>query len=424
MKSRSRRGHFPDFAEVVMENTDRIVALVLAGGEGARLHPLTAHRSKPAVPFGGKYRLVDFVISNLINSGVDLIYVLVQYKSQSLIEHLHKSWETSRVSTGFVMEVPPQRHLGDDWFQGTANAVYQNLELLDRHQSDLVAVFGSDHVYRMDVRQMAEFHCANNADITVAARSVPLAEATSFGVLETDETGRICAFREKPAQPKPMPGDSGRAYVSMGNYLFKTEKLRSIVEEAHQRKEVDFGSEILPRLFQTHRMLAYDFTSNRVPGTKDYEETAYWRDVGTLESYWKAHLDLLGQKPRFDLFNPHWPVRSSRYDGPCAKITGLCVEDSLIGSGCWVSAASVRRSILGREVVLEEGVELDECIILDYVRIGKGSRLRRTVVDKKNIIEPGSRIGFDPEQDAQEYFVDASGITVVPRGNRPIALVY
>jgi glucose-1-phosphate adenylyltransferase len=407
-----------------MESTDKILALVLAGGEGVRLYPLTAHRSKPAVPFGGKYRLVDFVISNLINSGVGMIYVLVQYKSQSLIEHLHKSWESSRVYTGFVIEVPPQRHFGDDWFQGTANAVYQNLELLDRHQSDLVAVFGSDHVYRMDIRQMMEFHCTNDADVTVAARSVPLADAVSFGVLETDEAGQICAFHEKPAHPKPMPGNPDRAYASMGNYLFKTEKLRSIVEEAHARKEVDFGSEILPRLFQTHRMLAYDFTSNQVPGTKAYEETAYWRDVGTLESYWKAHLDLLGRQPHFDLFNPHWPVRSSRYDGPCAKIVGLCVEDSLIGSGCWVGAASVRHSIVGREVFLEEGVELDECIILDYVKIGKGSKLRRTIVDKKNIIEPGSRIGFDREKDAQDYYVDASGITVVPRGNRPVGLIY
>jgi glucose-1-phosphate adenylyltransferase len=408
-----------------MENTEKILALVLAGGEGSRLAPLTAHRSKPAVPFGGKYRLVDFVISNLINSGVGLIYVLVQYKSQSLIEHLRKTWEPSRVSTGsFVMEVPPQRHFGNDWFQGTANAVYQNLTLLDRHQPKLVAVFGSDHIYRMDVRQMMEFHCANHADVTVAARAVPLNEAVSFGVLETDEKGQICAFQEKPAKPKHMPGDPNRAYVSMGNYLFNAEKLRAIVEDAYERKEVDFGSEILPRLFQTHRMLAYDFTSNQVPGTKAYEEKAYWRDVGTLDSYWKAHQDLLGRQPLFDLFNPQWPIRSSRYDGPCAKFIHQCVENSLIGSGSWVNAALVRGSIVGREVVLEEDVELDECIILDYVKIGKGSRLRRTIVDRQNVIEPGSVIGFDREKDAQQYHVDASGITVISRGKRPVDLVY
>lgn len=409
-----------------MENPDKVLALVLAGGEGSRLYPLTSHRSKPAVPFGGKYRLVDFVISNFINSGLGLIYVLVQYKSQSLIEHMRKTWEPSRVSTGnFVMEVPPQRQLGDDWFQGTANAVYQNLELLDRHQTKLVAVFGSDHVYRMDVRQMVEFHCANDADITVAARAVPLADAVSFGVLETNEEGQICSFQEKPAEPKHMPGDPTRAYVSMGNYLFKTEKLRAIVEEAHERQEVDFGSEILPRLLQTHRMLAYDFTSNQVPGTKAYEETAYWRDVGTIEAYWKAHQDLLGHKPLFDIFNPQWPIRSSRYDGPCAKFLHRSVEDSLIGSGSWIDAGLVRRSVIGREVVLEEDVELDECIILDYVRIGKGSRLRRTIVDRKNVIEPGSVIGYDPEKDTRQYYVDdTSGITVIPRGKRPVVQVY
>lgn len=373
-----------------MEYTNKILAIVLAGGEGSRLNPLTAHRSKPAVPFGGRYRLVDFVISNLVNSGVASIYVLVQYKSQSLIEHLHKTWEPSRVSTGeFVMEVPPQRHLGDDWFQGTANAVYQNLALIERHQANLVAVFGADHVYRMDVRQMVEFHCENKADITVAARSVPLAEAVSFGVLETGEDGRICAFREKPTQPKPMPGDPNKAYVSMGNYLFDAEKLCAIVQDAQRRGEFDFGREILPRLFQTHRMLAYDFVSNQVPGTKAYEETAYWRDVGTLESYWKAHQDLLGPQPCFDLFNPQWPIRSSHYDGPCTKIMSRCVEDSLIGSGSWVDGALVRRSVVGREVVLEEGVELDECIVMDYVKIEKGSRLRRTIVDRQNVIEAG-----------------------------------
>ncbi|WP_031431013.1 glucose-1-phosphate adenylyltransferase [Methylomicrobium agile] len=408
-----------------MEYPDKILAIVLAGGEGSRLYPLTAHRSKPAVPFGGKYRLVDFVISNLINSGVGSIYVVVQYKSQSLIEHLHKTWEPSRVATGeFVMEVPPQRQLGDDWFQGTANAVYQNLSLIDRHQPKLVAVFGADHVYRMDVRQMMEFHCANKADVTVAARSVPLAEAVSFGVLETDDAGRISAFREKPAKPKPMPGDSERAYVSMGNYLFDVEKLRGIVEAAHQRGETDFGSEILPRLMRTHRLFAYDFAANQVPGIKPYEETAYWRDVGTLQSYWQAHQDLLGERPCFDLFNPQWPIRSSRYDGPGVKITSRYVEDSLVCSAGWLNKALICRSIVGREVVLEEGAQLDECIILDYVKIGKGSRLRRVIVDKQNIIEAGTVLGFDREKDARQYFVDASGITVVPRGNRMISLAY
>lgn len=408
-----------------MEYPDKILAIVLAGGEGSRLNPLTSHRSKPAVPFGGQYRLVDFVLSNLVNSGVGSIYVLVQYKSQSLIEHLHKAWEPSRVSTGeFVMEVPPQRHSGDDWFQGTSNAVYQNLTLLERHHPKLVAIFGADHVYRMDVRQMMEFHCEKKADVTVAARSMPLDEAVSFGVLETDEEGRICAFHEKPPQPKPMPGDPNKAYVSMGNYLFDAEKLLAIVKDSHKLGEIDFGKEILPRLFQTHRLFAYDFATSEMPGVKAYEERAYWRDVGTIESYWKAHQDLLGRQPRFDLFNPQWPIRSSRYDGPCAKIMGRCVEDSLIGSATWIDGARVRRSIVGREVMLEEDVELDECIILDYVKIEKGSRLRRTIVDKQNVIEAGSAIGFDPEKDARRYYMDPSGITVVPRGTRQISLVY
>jgi glucose-1-phosphate adenylyltransferase len=416
---------FTDLEEACMEYSDKILAIVLAGGEGSRLNPLTTHRSKPAVPFGGRYRLVDFVISNLVNSGIGSIYVLVQYKSQSLIEHLRKAWEPTRVLTGeFVMEVPPQRHFGDDWFQGTADAVYQNLELIERYRAGIVAVFGADHVYRMDVRQMMAFHCAHDTDVTVAVRSVPLAEAVSFGVLETDEDGQICAFREKPAQPKPMPDYPNKAYVSMGNYLFGAEQLSTLLRDAHQRGESDFGREILPRLFQTHRVLAYDFSVNQVPGTKAYEETAYWRDVGTLESYWKAHQDILGQQPRFDLFNPQWPIRSSRYGGPCAKIMSRCVEDSLIGSGTWVDGASVRRSIVGREIMLEEGFELDECIVMDYVKIEKGSRLRRTIVDRQNVIEAGSVIGFDYEKDALRYHVDVSGITVVPRGNRQITRAY
>lgn len=408
-----------------MEYSEKIIAIILAGGEGARLYPLTANRSKPAVPFGGRYRLADFVISNLVNSRFGPIYVIVQYKSQSLIEHLHKTWEPSRVATGeFVMEVPPQRHLGDDWFQGTANAVFQNLALIERHQASLVAVFGSDHIYRMDVRQMIEFHCTNQADVTIAARSVPLAEAVAFGVLETDEEKQICAFHEKPKHPKPMPDDPTRAYASMGNYLFKAEILRHILQDAHQRGEIDFGKEVLPRLFRTHRMLAYDFSSNQVPGTKAYEEVGYWRDVGTIESYWKAHQDILGERPLFELFNPQWPIRSCPYDGPNAKIIGRYIEDSFIGPGSWINNASVRHSILGREVVLERDVELDECIVMDYVRIKKGSRLRRTIVDGQNVIAAGSTIGFDHEKDGRQYYVDTSGVTVVPRGDRQILRIY
>lgn len=408
-----------------MEYSQKTIAIVLAGGEGSRLYPLTAHRSKPAVPFGGRYRLADFVISNLVNSGFGPIYVIVQYKSQSLIEHLHKTWEPSRVATGeFVMEVPPQRHLGNDWFQGTANAVFQNLGLIERHQASLVAVFGSDHVYRMDIRQMMNFHCSIHADVTIAARSVPLAEAVSLGVLETDDEGRIHAFHEKPKQPKPMPGNPDKAYASMGNYLFNAEKLHDILQEAYQLGETDFGKEILPRLLRTHRILAYDFSTNRIPSTKQYEEPAYWRDVGNLESYWKAHQDILGQYPLFDLFNPQWPIRSCPYDGPNVKIIGHCVEDSLIGPGSWINNSSVRRSVLGREVVLEDDVELDECIVMDYVKIEKGSRLRRTIVDGQNIIAAGSCIGFDRDKDGRQYYVDTSGLTVVPRGERQILRIY
>lgn len=400
-----------------------ILAMVLAGGEGSRLHPLTAHRSKPAVQFGGRYRLADFVISNLVNSGITSIYMLVQYKSQSLIEHLRKSWEPTRVATGeFVMEVPPQRQIGDDWFQGTANAVFQNMALIERHQADLVAVFGADHVYRMDVSQMVDFHHRHGGEVTVAARSVPLEEATAFGVLETAADGRVLAFDEKPAQPRSMPGDPRRAYVSMGNYLFDANVLREALHDAHGRGEADFGRGILPNLLRTHGVFAYDFGQNQVPGTKPYEEPAYWRDVGTIESYWRAHQDLLGREPRFDLFNPHWPVRSARYDGPGVKIVGNQVEDSLIGGGSWIDCAAVRRSVLGQEVVLEPGAAVDECIVMDYVRIGKGSRLRRAIIDRNNVVAPGTVMGFDLERDLGHDSVDAATINlvVVPKGNRQV----
>lgn len=402
-----------------------ILAMVLAGGEGSRLHPLTADRSKPAVPFGGRYRIVDFVIGNLVNSNILSIYLLVQYKSQSLIEHLRRSWELSPVVLGhFFTEVPPQKESGDDWFRGTANAVYQNLKLIERHQPELVVVFGADHIYRMDIRQMVEFHRSRDAEATVAARPVPVEEASAFGIIEADSDGRIRGFQEKPENPKSMPHNSACAYASMGNYLFNTPVLRKVLEESQRRGEHDFGKEVLPNMLETHRLFAYDFATNQVPGAKPYEEPAYWRDVGTIEAYWKAHQDIIGPKPRFDLFCSRWPIRSYRYDGPAANIVGGEIHNSIIGAGSSIRSAKLLNSIIGQEVVLEDDVELDECIILGYAKIGRGSRLRRVIVDRHNVIEAGSRIGFDREIDGQRYYVDSSGITVVPKGERSLRRVY
>jgi glucose-1-phosphate adenylyltransferase len=391
----------------------------MAGGEGSRLYPLTAERSKPSVPFGARYRIVDFVLSNLINSGIHAIYLLVQYKSQSLIEHIRQSWVLSPVlPQQFVTVVPPQMRWGREWFQGTADAVRQNLNLIEEHNPKLVAVFGADHIYRMDVRQMVRFHSERNADATVAALPVPVEKAGGFGIIATDPDGRIREFQEKPAQPAPMPGDPSRAFASMGNYLFGAEVLYAALEEAAKRGENDFGRHVLPRLMSTHSMFAYDFSTNQVPGTKDYEEPAYWRDVGTLESYFEATQDVLGLQPRFDVFNPRWPIYSKTYQGPVAKIVSGQIDDSILAGGTLVNNARVRNCILRHEVILDDDVELEDCIIMDYTRIGRGARLRRTVVDRFNVIKPGTRIGFDPEADKDRYHVSPGGIVVVSRGHQ------
>jgi glucose-1-phosphate adenylyltransferase len=397
--------------------TEKIVAFVMAGGEGKRLRPLSAERCKPAVPFGGRYRLVDFVLSNLVNSGIRAIYLLVQYKAQALIEHVRKGWTISPLLPDqFVTIVPPQMREGEAWFQGTSDAVYQSLNLLSAHRAQLVAVFGADHLYRMDVRQMVRFHHQREADISVAAVPVPIASTSNYGIVEADADGRIRGFQEKPAQGKPMPGDPDRAYASMGNYLFDFEVLREALEEAHRRGETDFGHHVLPRLVDTHRMYAYDFADNRVPGVKSYEEQDYWRDVGTLDSYFDAHADVLGRQPRFDLFNPQWPIFSSHYQGPVARVFDSYLDNSLLGAAAVVERASVRNSIIRREAVVEPDVELEDCIIMDYVRVRRGARLRRVIVDRHNIIEAGSQIGFDRQADGARYPVTSGGVVVVPRG--------
>jgi glucose-1-phosphate adenylyltransferase len=395
----------------------RIMALVAAGGQGARLRPLTDRRSKPAVPFGSRYRIVDFVLSNLVNSGICTIHLLVQYKSQSLIEHIRKAWTISPLFPDcFVTVVPPQMREGTNWFQGTADAVCQNLHLIANQHPDLVLVFGADHIYRMDVTQMIDFHLERDADVTVAALPVPIERASSFGILDVDADGRVCGFEEKPEYPLPMPGHPRRAYASMGNYVFSAACLVRALREAHRRGETDFGNHVLPRLLHSRRMFAYDFTRNRIPGLNAYEEPAYWRDVGTIDAYFEAHQDTLGGEPRFDLFNPEWPILSSSYQGPVARVVGGEIDNCLLGAATLIQRARVRNSIVRREAVVEEGADLEDCIIMDYVRVGRGARLRRTIVDRHNVIAQGARIGYDLDEDRKGYAVSPGGVVVVPRG--------
>ncbi|HKJ07707.1 MAG TPA: glucose-1-phosphate adenylyltransferase [Gammaproteobacteria bacterium] len=399
--------------------TEKVIAFVMAGGAGSRLHPLTAERCKPAVPFGGRDRLVDFVLSNLVNSGIRSIYLLVQYKPQSLIEHTRKAWVVSPLFPDqFVTVVPPQMDQRGGMFRGTADAVYQSLQLIDLYKPDLVAVFGADHIYRMDVRQMMWFHREHRADVSVAALPVPIEEASSFGIIDTDPDGRIREFQEKPERPKAMPGDPARAFVSMGNYLFSTDVLAQALLEAHARDETDFGHHVLPRLLSSHRLFAYDFSTNEVPGIKPHEEPAYWRDVGTIDAYFETHKDVLGIEPRFDAFNPRWPIFSSNYQGPVARVLGGEVTNCLLGAATVIQdGARLRNCIVRREAVVESGAELEDCIIMDYVRVRAGARLRRVIVDRHNLVEADDRIGFDQEEDARRFHLTPSGVVVVPTGS-------
>ena len=394
----------------------KVLAMVMAGGEGSRLHPLTAERSKPAVPFAGRYRIVDFVLSNLVNSEIHSVYLLVQYKSQSLIEHINRAWTLSHILPDqFVTVVPPQMREGPGWFQGTADAVFQNRNLIGLHRPALVAVFGADHVYRMDLRQMVRFHRKQRAHATVAALPVPLADARHFGVITAEADGRVLDFQEKPDEPAPMPGRPDRAYASMGNYLFDTAVLLEALEDANRRGESDFGRHILPRLAGERRVHAYDFSRNEIPGLRAEEEHAYWRDVGTIDAYYAANMDTLGAEPRFNLFNPFWPISSSNYRGPTVRIVEGSIHNASLGAGTVVKGAVIRNSIIRREVMIEPEVEIEDSIVMDYVAIRRGARLRRVIVDRYNEIRAGDRIGHDPAADRQRFHVTESGIVVIPK---------
>jgi len=399
----------------------RILAFILAGGKGERLAPLTDFRSKPAVPFGGRYRIVDFVLSNFVNSHIYSIYLLVQYKSQSLIEHVRQNWVLSPlVKEHFVTVVPPQMRMGPEWFQGTADAVYQNINLIHDQRPELVAVFGADHIYRMDIRQMMDFHLERNAMVTVAARPVPVDQASSFGVIVTDGDRKITGFQEKPEHPASMMDDPRRAYVSMGNYIFNKDVLVEALIRGQEKNQHDFGKHIIPELVNTGSVFAYDFATNIIPGAHSYEEKGYWRDVGTIPAFFDAHMDMLGKEPLFELHNKQWPIHPAEYEGPAAKIMHGEIQNSFIAEGVVIGSARIINSVIRRDVVIEDDVVVEDCIIMDHSVVKKGCRLKRVIVDKFNILAEGEKIGIHPKEDRLHCAChrDPSGISIIPKGER------
>lgn len=401
--------------------------MIMAGGEGTRLYPLTRDRAKPAVPFGGKYRLIDFVLSNFVNSGIYSIYVMVQFKSQSLIEHLAAGWKFGGlISEHFISPVPAQMRLGHDWYRGTADAIYQNLNLIENFRPDLVAVFGADHIYRMDIQQMADFHQQREAQVTVATLPVPRHEASSFGIVEVGPDGVIEAFHEKPQDPIEMPGRPGYCLASMGNYIFDADFLVRALQRLADGKSgaTDFGKHIIPAHLAERRTYAYDFATNRLPGEPEGKPT-YWRDVGTIDAYYEANMDLRAPDPELNLYNVHWPVRTAETPNPPAKFVfdeigrrGQAVQ-SVVSEGCIISGGSVSNSVLGRNVFVHSFAQVEDSVIMDGCRIRRHAKVRRAIIDKYVEIPEGETIGYDLERDRQRYMVTDSGIVVIPKQARP-----
>ncbi|AKU89634.1 glucose-1-phosphate adenylyltransferase [Vulgatibacter incomptus] len=406
----------------------RTLALILAGGEGRRLEPLTRDRAKPAVPFGSRYRIIDFALSNFANSGVLKIKVLTQYKSDSLNRHITRGWRLAAMLDNYVETVPAQMRTGPEWFKGSADAVYQNLNLITDEEPDFVFVFGADHVYRMDVRQMLHFHRETGADCTVAAIPMPVADAPSFGVIEMEPNGRMVGFQEKPKveAAKTMPSDPTRILASMGNYIFTTDALvREIVRDAGRESAHDFGKSIISEMYKHSRVFVYDFAQNSVPG-QGPKERGYWRDVGEIETYYRSNLDLVEVDPVFNLYNDRWPIFTAQHNYPPAKFVFADREservgmatDSLISEGCILSGGSVHRCVLSPQVRINSYSQVEESILFERVDIGRRCRIRKAIIDKNVEIPPGTVIGYDPQEDRRRFHVTSDGIVVIPKGMR------
>ncbi len=401
-----------------MRAQPRVLGIVLAGGEGKRLWPLTADRAKPAVPFGGTYRLVDFVLSNLVNAGYQRICVLTQYKSHSLDRHITQTWRLSSMLDAFVTPVPAQQRLGPRWFTGSADAIFQSLNLVYDDAPDHIVVFGADHVYRMDPAQMVAEHIASGAGVTVAGIRVPRAEATAFGVIDSDADGNIRQFLEKPADPPGLPDNPDEAYASMGNYVFETRTLIDALraDAADDSSIHDMGGSIIPMLVERGAARVYDFADNDVPGTTD-RDRGYWRDVGSLDAFYDAHMDLISVHPVFNLYNRDWPIFTTHQQEPPAKfVEGGMAQESLVSNGAIVANATVRQSVVSPGVRIQSGAYVEGCVIMSGATIGAGAVVRKSILDKNVVVPPGAHIGVDPDLDRQRYQVSAEGIVVLGKG--------
>ncbi len=406
-----------------------VLGMIMAGGEGSRLHPLTLERAKPAVFFGGKYRIIDFVLNNFINSGIFKIKVLTQFKADSLIKHLTTGWNLNRMLGQYIDPVPAQMRTGRNWYLGTADAVFQNLNLIEDENPDYIAVFGADHIYKMDISQMLDFHRRVGAVGTIAAMPKPVEEAAGqFGVIEVDYNWRMIGFEEKPANPRPIPGNPQMALVSMGNYIFNRNFLvRELYNDASVNESShDFGRDVIPKIYPDYPLYVYDFTNNRIPG-ETAEESCYWEDVGTLDAYYAANMTLRDVVPEINLYNDNWPIRTAPGQTPPAKFVYSGVGekgrrgealDSIVSGGCIISGGTVTRSVLSRGVRVHSYSQVEDSILLKDVQIGENCQIKKTIVDREVRVPAGTKIGFDLEEDKKKYHVTESGITILSRPKR------
>ncbi len=407
-------------------SVDDTLVMILAGGEGKRLYPLTRDRAKPAVPFGGRYRIIDFVINNFINSGFFKLKILTQYKSDSLNKHIVRTWPLSPIINQYVDLVPAQMRIDGNWYKGTADAVFQNIHHILAEDSSYIAVFGGDHVYKMNVAEMHDFHVKNNADLTISAIPIPIEQASEYGIMEVDENWHLTNFVEKPTtKPRHIPGDETKCLASMGNYIFNRNKL---IEELRidadiQTSNHDFGKNIIPKMLsQGDRIFVYDFSKNEFPGMEE-SERGYWRDVGTIDAYWQANMDLLAYDPEFNLYTKKWPIRTFNYNYPPAKFIWEELErrgmatNSLVSEGCVISGGTLSRCILSPKVRINSFSSVVDSIIMENVNVGRHSHIQKAIIDKNVDIPPYTKIGFDREEDeARGFYVSAGGVTVVPKG--------